>query len=54
MSSSGFLQCEIFTYGDILHIMIFLAFGEEEGEGEEKGERFRNRDCPPYAVHAEE
>ena len=39
--------------GFFLHIMIFLALGKKEDEGEDKRENLRNRDCPPYTVHAE-
>lgn len=39
--------------GIVLHIMILFTLGKEEDKGENECENFRNRDCPPNAVHAE-
>lgn len=37
----------------LLYVIVFLALGKKEDEGEDKREKLRNRDCPPYTVHAE-
>lgn len=38
----------------LLYVIVFLALGKKEDEGEDKREKLRNRDCPPYTVHTEE
>ena len=38
----------------LLYVIVFLTLGKKEDEGEDKREKLRNRDCPPYTVHAEE
>ena len=43
-----------YIYMPLLYVIVFLALGKKEDEGEDKCEKLRNRDCPPYTVHTKE